>query len=273
MLSSPIHRRSQNLMAAVSPVSGASRSIAARVIGMVRGRLRSGTLPKADDCQRSTELLASVSHDLLTPITRMKLRAELIVVHAIRHKFEADLDEIDGLVRSILAYAASTHGAADECVDVEIGSFLNCLALDYRDCGKDVASPNAFEAVILTQPRTLRRILTNLIDNALKFAGSAEIHIEIIEEAFLSIRVLDRGPGLLEDQLLTVVRPFVRLESDSNTAEGLGLGLATASNLARALGGSLSLSNREGGGLTAELRLPAYPEPYVQDRMTREQDG
>ncbi|WP_291549043.1 HAMP domain-containing sensor histidine kinase [Bosea sp. (in: a-proteobacteria)] len=264
MLFLPVHCHNHDVTAAVSPASGAGGSIAARAIEMASGWLRGGrkrTAAKVGDPRTSTELLASVSHDLLTPITRMKLRAELISACAVQQKFMADLDEVDGLVRSILAYAASAHGRAEACVNVELASLLRCLTLDYRDSGKDVELSDTFPAVVPTQPRSLRRILTNLIDNALKYAGAAEIAMEINEGASLSIRVLDRGPGLPEEHLRTVIRPFVRLGSGSNVAEGLGLGLATASNLAHALSGSLSLSNREGGGLKAELRLPGYRQP------------
>lgn len=222
---------------------------------------RNGTPSRAAALQPPAELLATVSHDLLTPITRMKLRAELISAYTVRQKFMADLDEVDGLVRSILAYAASAHGRADECVDVEIASFLSCVAFDYQDSSEDVVLSDTFMAVVPTRPQSLRRILTNLVDNALKYTGAAEIAMVINEGASLSIRVLDRGPGLPEEHLRAAIRPFVRLGSGSNVKEGLGLGLATASNLAHALSGSLSLSNREGGGLKAELRLPGYRQP------------
>ena len=105
----------------------------------------------------------------------------------------------------------------------------------------------------------LRRAVANLLDNALKFAGSASIEVEPLAQG-LSIRVLDRGPGIPADQLQAVMLPFARLEpSRSRETGGVGLGLAIARQLALALGGELRLGNREGGGLRAELLLPAQP--------------
>jgi len=185
----------------------------------------------------------------------MKLRAETIGARSVRQKFFNDLDEIEGLIRDVLVYAGSAHCSDERNARLEIASFLKGLADDYRDMGKDVVvlQPNG---VILTRPRPLRRLLTNLVDNALKFAGAAEIVTEIEANASVTISVLDRGPGIPDDQLAAVMKPFFRLRRDKLAARGLGLGLATANNLAHSLSGSLALRNRQGGGLRAELRLP-----------------
>jgi signal transduction histidine kinase len=112
-------------------------------------------------------------------------------------------------------------------------------------------------AVIDTRPHALRRVLVNLTDNALKFAGAAELQVQTLAGGGLSIKVLDRGPGIAEDELAQVMEPFYRVESSRNRSTGgTGLGLAIAQQLALAIGGTLTLSNREGGGLCAELRLP-----------------
>jgi signal transduction histidine kinase len=110
--------------------------------------------------------------------------------------------------------------------------------------------------VLDTRPHALRRVLVNLVDNALKFAGSAELEVGSTANGELSIKVLDRGPGIAEDELVQVMQPFYRVESSRNRGTGgTGLGLAIAQQLAVAIGGSLTLSNRPEGGLCAEIRL------------------
>jgi signal transduction histidine kinase len=107
----------------------------------------------------------------------------------------------------------------------------------------------------------LRRVLVNLTDNALKFAGAAELWVEAKADGSVSVKVMDRGPGIAQEELAQVMEPFYRVENSRNRSTGgTGLGLAIAQQLALAIGGSLTLSNREGGGLCAELKLPAQAQ-------------
>jgi signal transduction histidine kinase len=204
------------------------------------------------------QLLAAISHDLQTPITRMKLRAEFMDDSSEKDKLWNDLGEMEHLVREGVAYARSIHGATEESRRTDLDSFLDSLVFDYQDMGKDVRLDGKSAAVINTRPHALRRVLVNLIDNALKFAGAAELWVEAQADGSLSVKVMDRGPGIAEEQLAQVMEPFYRVENSRNRSTGgTGLGLAIAQQLAIAIGGSLKLSNREGGGLCAELRLPA----------------
>ena len=204
------------------------------------------------------QLLAAISHDLQTPITRMKLRAEFMDDCAEKDKLWNDLGEIEHLVREGVAYARSVHGATEESRRTNLDSFLDSLVFDYQDMGKDVQLSGKSDAVINTRPHALRRVLVNLTDNALKFAGAAELWVEAKADGSLSVKVMDRGPGIAEEELAQVMEPFYRVENSRNRSTGgTGLGLAIAQQLAVAIGGSLTLSNREGGGLCAELRLPA----------------
>lgn len=203
------------------------------------------------------QLLAAISHDLQTPITRMKLRAEFMDDSSEKDKLWNDLGEMEHLVREGVAYARSIHGATEESRRTDLDSFLDSLVFDYQDMGKDVQLDGKSAAVINTRPHALRRVLVNLIDNALKFAGTAELWVETQADGSLSVKVMDRGPGIAEEQLAQVMEPFYRVENSRNRSTGgTGLGLAIAQQLAIAIGGSLKLSNREGGGLCAELRLP-----------------
>jgi signal transduction histidine kinase len=202
------------------------------------------------------QLLAAISHDLQTPITRMKLRAEFMDDSSEKDKLWNDLGEMEHLVREGVAYARSIHGATEESRRIDLDSFLDSLVFDYQDMGKDVQLGGKSAAVIDTRPHALRRVLVNLTDNALKFAGAAELWVESKADGSLSVKVMDRGPGIAEEELAHVMEPFYRVENSRNRSTGgTGLGLAIAQQLALALGGSLTLSHREGGGLCAELRL------------------
>lgn len=202
------------------------------------------------------QILAAISHDLQTPITRMKLRAEMAEDGPEKDRLMNDLSEIERLVREGVAYAKSAQGDAERPTRIDIASFAESIVFDYQDIGKAVSCGRIIDAVVETRPHAIRRILTNLIDNALKFAGAAEIEIENLPDGKIRIAVLDRGPGIPEDQLEAVLQPFHRLEqSRSRDTGGTGLGLAIAHQLALATGGSLRLRNRSGGGLAAEVTL------------------
>lgn len=121
---------------------------------------------------------------------------------------------------------------------------------------KQVSLTGKSAMVLDTRPHALRRVLVNLVDNALKFAGEAQLEVGSTAAGELSIKVLDRGPGIAEDELVQVMQPFYRVESSRNRGTGgTGLGLAIAQQLAVAIGGELTLSNRDGGGLCAQVRL------------------
>lgn len=206
--------------------------------------------------EERVQILAAISHDLQTPITRMKLRAEMAEDSPEKEKLVQDLAEIQSLVHEGIAYARSTHGNAEKSTRVDIGSFVESLAYDYEDTGKPVSVSRSIDSAIVTRPHALRRILTNLVDNAVKFGGGAEISVQKSEDGSVLIDVLDRGGGIPEDQLDAVMQPFFRLEQSRNRGTGgTGLGLAIAQQLTTAIGGSLKLCNREGGGLVARIRI------------------
>lgn len=210
----------------------------------------------AEYLKERMQILAAISHDLQTPITRMKLRAEFMEDCAERDKLWSDLGEMEHLVREGVAYARSVHGATETSHRINLDAFLDSLVFDYQDMHKQVSLTGKSAVVFDTRPHALRRVLVNLVDNALKFAGSAELEVGSTADGELSIKVLDRGPGIAEDELVQVMQPFYRVESSRNRGTGgTGLGLAIAQQLAVAIGGSLTLSNRPQGGLCAEVRV------------------
>lgn len=210
----------------------------------------------AEYLKERMQILAAISHDLQTPITRMKLRAEFIDDSADRDKLWSDLSEMEHLVREGVAYARCVHGATEASHRIDVDAFLDSLVFDYQDMHKSVSLSGKSAVVLDTRPHALRRVLVNLVDNALKFAGAAELEVGSTATGDLSIKILDRGPGIAEDELVQVMQPFYRVESSRNRGTGgTGLGLAIAQQLAVAIGGSLTLSNRVGGGLCAQVRI------------------
>lgn len=204
------------------------------------------------------QILASISHDLQTPITRMGLRVESMDDAPERDKMLEDLGQMQHLVREGIAYARSAHGGEEALVRVDVDAFLESLVSDYRDTGKPVSLTGRTGAQANTRLHALRRIVANLVDNALKYAGEAEVHVEIDAAKRIGIAVCDRGPGIPDDELANVLEPFYRLEASRNRdTGGTGLGLAIAQQLADAIGATLTLRNREGGGLWAMVQLPA----------------
>ena len=204
----------------------------------------------ADYLKERMQILAAISHDLQTPITRMKLRAEFMDDSIERDKLLSDLGEMEHLVREGVAYARSVHGSTEANCKLDLDAFVDSIVFDYQDVGKAVNRSGSYGSPIETRPHALRRVLINLLDNALKFSGAAELVVSAEANGNVSIKVLDRGPGISAEELREVLKPFYRVESSRNRdTGGTGLGLAIAQQLAIALGGSLNLSNRKGGGL------------------------
>ncbi|TFV93959.1 HAMP domain-containing histidine kinase [Oxalobacteraceae bacterium OM1] len=200
------------------------------------------------------QVLAAISHDLQTPITRMRLRLDVMDDSAEHARLRQDLMEMETLVKEGVTYARTLHGATEAPCRIDPDALLDSLVCDYVDAGKQVQLQGRADAMFVTRPQAFRRILGNLVDNALKFAGAAEIEVASIADGRLQVAVLDRGPGIPEDLLDAVFEPFYRLESSRNRdTGGTGLGLAIARRLAEAMDAELSLQNRPGGGLEAKL--------------------
>ncbi len=205
------------------------------------------------------EILAAISHDLQTPITRMRLRTDLMDETPERDKLRQDLHSMQVLVKEGLTYARTLHGESEVPCLLDIDALLESLASDYQDTGQQVTLDGQANAPLLTRPHALRRILTNLIDNALKFGDRARLEVSLSARQ-LTIAVIDAGAGIPPDQLDAVLKPFYRVEASRNrTTGGTGLGLAIAHQLAVAMGAELSLRNHEEGGLEAKLALPLHP--------------
>ncbi len=201
------------------------------------------------------EILAAVSHDLKTPLTRIRLRADLMDDDELREKTRKDLDDMESMVAATLDFMRGTEtGEASQRIDLM--ALLESVQQDAQEAGKTVSIEGRVASPYTGKPLALKRCLVNLVENAVRYGGSCEIRIEESERE-LTIDIRDRGPGIPEEMLERIFDPFVRVESSrAQHTGGSGLGLGIARNIARAHGGDLTLSNRPEGGLCARLLLP-----------------
>ncbi|MFL9890031.1 sensor histidine kinase [Paraburkholderia sp. RL17-381-BIF-C] len=239
-----------DLKAARLPEDGPSEvSRAARAFNAMQDRI-------ATYMTERMQILAAISHDLQTPITRMRLRVDVMDDDEQGAKLRQDLHEMESLVKEGVTYARTLHGATEVPCRVDPDALLDSLVCDYVDAGQAVSLEGRLGVSLMTRPQALRRILGNLVDNALKFGGTAEITASTLPGGQTLITVLDRGPGIPAESLEAVFEPFYRLEASRNRdTGGTGLGLAIARQLAMAMDATLTLHNRPGGGLEARLTL------------------
>jgi signal transduction histidine kinase len=198
--------------------------------------------------------VAAVSHDLRTPLTRLRLRAEALQDADERARFGRDIGEMDAMIRSTLDYLLGA-AEAEAQVRLDVTALVRSIADDQADAGH-AATVSGEAAPLPAQASALRRCIANLVENAIRYGGGAEIFLHD-SPRLLRIVVADRGPGLAPAEIDKVLQPFYRVEGSRNRhSGGVGLGLSIAEDIARRHGGSLSLANRPGGGLAAELSLP-----------------
>jgi signal transduction histidine kinase len=200
-------------------------------------------------------ILAAISHDLKTPITRLRLRTELLDNEGLKTKFQSDLDEMEKMVQATLDFMRGTEDR-EAIAPVDINALLESLQENAAETGGAVRISGPVHTPYRGRPLALKRCLSNLLDNALRYGRRAFIQVDDQAER-LRIIISDDGPGIPEAELEKVFEPFYRLESSrSRYTGGTGLGLGIARNIARAHGGELTLRNGAKGGLQAVLELP-----------------
>lgn len=203
-----------------------------------------------------TQMLAAISHDLGTPITRLRLRAEFVEDEEQKNKMLADLDEMEKMVFSALSFARTeTTGEAHMMVDLR--ALLQRICDDMADTGHTIAVDLGPDPVPYgCRPVAVRRALTNLVDNAVKYGHRAIVSLKDTPDSVL-VRIEDAGPGIPDHLREDAFKPFRRLEgSRSRDTGGTGLGLTVARTVIRAHGGDVALTNRKEGGLRVDVRLP-----------------
>ncbi|PIU07602.1 MULTISPECIES: ATP-binding protein [Methylobacterium] len=206
-----------------------------------------------------TQMLAAVSHDLRTPITRMRLRAEFIEDEHARAVTLRDLAQMNALVEAALSFVRDGQsGGSGETSLLDLASLVQTVCDGFSDMGAEVSVAESRHVLVRGRPEELERAVTNLVDNAVKYGGRAEIAVTGTPER-VAVEVLDRGPGIPEAEREAMLQPFVRGDRsrNQNAPGGFGLGLSIVLAIAETHGGRLVLANRPGGGLCARLELPA----------------
>lgn len=209
----------------------------------------------AEMAAQRTRMLAAVSHDLRTPITRMRLRAEYLENGDTKAKLQRDLDQMEAMVGGCLAYLRG--GAQQEMVLLDLASLLQAVVDQFIDVGSHVRYSERNRINVRGNPDDLDRVFSNLLDNAVKYAANPEIRLfELDGDAI--VEVIDSGPGIPLDQREAMLEPFERgnVDTTAHAEEGFGLGLAIARAIVEAHGGRLVLDERVGGGLIARVFLP-----------------
>ncbi|OOZ35786.1 ATP-binding protein [Solemya velesiana gill symbiont] len=202
-----------------------------------------------------SRMLAAVSHDLKTPITRLRLRTEMLDDPEVKKQFERDLSEMEQMVLATLHYMRGTE-SSEEPVDLDLVALLEALQDDMSELGWKVTIEESQVEPYRGRPLILKRCFANLIENAVRYGDEAIIHIQDSPEQ-VSIVIEDHGPGIDEQELENLFKPFYRAEeSRSKETGGSGLGLGIARNIARAHGGDVTLQRGENGGLEAVVTLP-----------------
>ena len=203
-----------------------------------------------------TRMIAAISHDLRTPITRLRLRAEFIEDPEQQARMLADLDDMETMIQSTLSFARE-EANPEPRRELDLAALLHSICEDAPDVELAIEPAGAGTLPFSGQPVALRRGFCNLIDNAVKYGQRARVRLSFGADG-ITVTVDDDGPGLPEEELERVFRPFYRVEqSRSRDTGGVGLGLSVARTVFRAHGGNVILTNRPEGGLRATVTLPS----------------
>lgn len=204
-----------------------------------------------------TQMLAAITHDLQTPLTRMRLRLEKVPDRELQERLIGDLSAMQEMVREGLVLARSMD-TTESMRMLDLDSLLEAVCADASDAGQAVTLQGRATMAVLGRPLDLRRCLGNLIDNAVKYGHDARVCVDRINGT-ARVRIRDSGPGIPRSELGRVFDPFYRVEtSRSRESGGTGLGLTIARNITEQHGGSITLTNHPEGGLEVTLMLPAY---------------
>ena len=238
------------------PEQGSSEILlATRAFNAMQGRIR-------QHIQQRTHMLAAITHDLQTPLTRLRLRLEKVSDIELREKLVGDLSDMQMMVKEGLDLARSMD-SNEALKPLDLDSLLESVCIDAGDAGQDVTIDGKSSCTVMARPQALRRCLNNLIDNAVKYGQHAKLSVEthmVAGKKMVHVLIRDGGSGIAEDQLQKVFEPFYRVEtSRSRDTGGTGLGLTIAQNITQQHGGSLQLSNLAAGGLEVRLSLPVAP--------------
>lgn len=224
----------------IRSVIAAYNSLSRRVSGMLEEKDR---------------MLGAIGHDLRTPLAALRVRIESVEDDEDRARMADTIDEMNRTLDDILSLARLGR-PSEPATDVDLSALIDAVVEDFRDLDQPVEFEEAPRLAMRLRPSLMRRAVRNLIENAVKYGGVAEVRL-VPGTSSVAIEVADRGPGIPEAQLEAVFDPFTRLETSRNRdTGGIGLGLALARAIVRDAGGDIRLRPRDGGGLVATISLP-----------------
>jgi signal transduction histidine kinase len=202
-----------------------------------------------------TRMLAAISHDLRTPITTLQLRCEFLPEGEDKQKLQQGLKRMEQMLNATLQFARE-DGLAEPVRDLDLPSLLQSLCDDLQDNGHEINLEKQDAIIYRGRPTALRRALQNLLENGVKYGGKVEVRL-LAEPRRVRVLIRDFGPGIPQEQLEEVFKPFTRLDPARNPEDGsIGLGLAIARTLIHQHGGELTLENHPQGGLQVQVLLP-----------------
>jgi len=224
-----------------------------RSVAKALNRMRERISTLIDD---RTKMLAAISHDLRTPITRMRLRSEFIEDDAHRSRMLRDLDQMRSMLEQVLSFLRNDR-KLESMTLVDVASSLQLITDQFADIGHKVAYDGPQHAMATVRPEDLHRSITNLVENAVRFGAEATVRLDVSPDD-LTIDVEDDGPGISDARKDVMLEPFVRGDDARNMDEtsGFGLGLSIARAIVLAHGGELSLNDRQPHGLIVRIKLP-----------------
>ncbi|MBZ9799259.1 ATP-binding protein [Mesorhizobium sp. ES1-4] len=249
MMETAVNRIGNDLKSPPVTESG-SREVraAAKAINAMQARLR-------EYVEDREHLAAALAHDLRTPITRMRLRLELLRRSPARLALAHDLADIESIASSVIDFA-KFEVTEEKAERLDFWSLVESVADSYETVSFDNDDTRPRGLICMARPVALKRCVTNLVQNAVTYGTKAHLSLSHSDDT-ITLAIRDEGPGIPQAQIDAVFGSFVRLEQSRNRQTGgLGLGLTIARNIARAAGGDVRLSNHSGGGLLTELRLP-----------------
>ncbi|MDB5565876.1 MAG: periplasmic sensor signal transduction histidine kinase [Tardiphaga sp.] len=226
-----------------------------RSVARALNRMRERITVLIDD---RTKMLAAISHDLRTPITRLRLRSEFIEDDGHRRHMLRDLDQMRSMLEAVLSFLRNDR-KLEAMTLTDIATTLQLIADQFADIGHTVTYEGPSHAMAMARPDDLHRAVTNLVENAVKFGAEAKIRLTM-SELMATIDVADDGPGISDAQKSAMLQPFVRGDDARNMdheAAGFGLGLSIARAVALAHGGELTLNDKQPHGLIVRITLPA----------------
>jgi signal transduction histidine kinase len=230
-----------------------------RSVAKALNRMRERITALIDD---RTKMLAAISHDLRTPITRMRLRSEFIEDDAHRSRMLDDLDQMRSMLESVLSFLRN-DGKLESMTLVDIATTLQLVTDQFGDMGHKIAYEGPGHAMATVRPDDLHRSITNLVENAVRFGAEATIRL-IVSPDTATIEIEDDGPGIADARKAAMLEPFVRGDDARNMDEaaGFGLGLSIARAIVLAHGGELTLHDRQPHGLIVRIELPVRQQSW-----------